>query len=276
MRPIFVFSVPRSGSTWLGQLFDSSPQVTYCYQPLFSYAFKAAVGPHSTPDEMRDFLARVAVTDDPFVRYGMSLEPAHPFAKVEPTHLVIKEVRYLHLIDALRRNLPDARFIVLVRSPLGVLASWRQAPKEFDPSWDFAAEWRGAPSKNAGHPENAYGFDAWLATTLHFLALADAHPGQVRIVEYASLIADPVRAIDDVFAFCGLSLHAQTREFVAASTSRDDGNPYGVFREDRRRDDCWRDALEPDVVAEVVARTAPTPAARFLYDAADALALETS
>lgn len=40
MHKIAIHSVPRSGSTWLGEILNSSANVKYCFQPLFSYKFK--------------------------------------------------------------------------------------------------------------------------------------------------------------------------------------------------------------------------------------------
>ncbi len=37
---ISIHGTPRSGTTWLGQIIDSSPNVRYKYQPLFSDSFK--------------------------------------------------------------------------------------------------------------------------------------------------------------------------------------------------------------------------------------------
>ena len=40
MKRIAIHSVPRSGSSWLGQILNSSLKVCFRFQPLFSYAFK--------------------------------------------------------------------------------------------------------------------------------------------------------------------------------------------------------------------------------------------
>ena len=37
MKNVAIFGVPRSGTSWLGQIFNSSPMVAYRFQPLFSY-----------------------------------------------------------------------------------------------------------------------------------------------------------------------------------------------------------------------------------------------
>ena len=44
---VAIHGVPRSGTTWLGSIFDSSPNVIYRNQPLFSYAFKSYLSEHS-------------------------------------------------------------------------------------------------------------------------------------------------------------------------------------------------------------------------------------
>src|SRR5690606_40577357 len=66
--PIFqviaIHGAPRSGTSWLGQVFNSHPQVQYRYQPLFSYAFKGRVGAHSSRQEFLDLFADLATTED--------------------------------------------------------------------------------------------------------------------------------------------------------------------------------------------------------------------
>jgi hypothetical protein len=39
----------RSGTSWLGQILDSSPDVAYRFQPFFAYAFKNFVDFDSPP-----------------------------------------------------------------------------------------------------------------------------------------------------------------------------------------------------------------------------------
>ena len=44
----YLAGVARSGTSWLGQIFDSSPEVRYSFQPLFSYEFKNRVNENVT------------------------------------------------------------------------------------------------------------------------------------------------------------------------------------------------------------------------------------
>ena len=43
LKKIAIFSVPRSGSSWLGQIFNSHEDVSFRMQPLFSYSHKSAL-----------------------------------------------------------------------------------------------------------------------------------------------------------------------------------------------------------------------------------------
>ena len=40
MERLAIFGVPRSGTSWLGEIVNSSEYTCYKYQPLFSYAHK--------------------------------------------------------------------------------------------------------------------------------------------------------------------------------------------------------------------------------------------
>jgi hypothetical protein len=53
---VTIAGVARSGTTWLGEILNSSPHVAYRFQPLFSYAFKDRVGVNSTREEYEAFL----------------------------------------------------------------------------------------------------------------------------------------------------------------------------------------------------------------------------
>src|SRR5258705_10876641 len=64
---IGIHGVPRSGTSWLGQIFNSHPQVAFRFQPLFSYAFKSYLNLNSSKVEMDDFFERIFLSDDYFI-----------------------------------------------------------------------------------------------------------------------------------------------------------------------------------------------------------------
>ena len=263
---IAVHGAPRSGTSWLGQLFNSHPQVAYRYQPFFSYAFRGRVTTATPADALRSFLDDLLATNDDFVlQTGRArvarAAPTFEKSKSRPTHLVYKEVRFHDLIPILLERLPTLRVIGLVRDPRSVLASWFNAPREFRAEWSPAAEWRDAPLKNAGLRENWYGYTRWKELARMFSALEIDHPDSFRIVRYESLVADPISTTFELFAFCGLTPGLQTTSFIRESTSRDDGDPYGVFRSRRG---IHAPALSDDIARIILDDLQGTSLARFL------------
>lgn len=227
-----IHGAPRSGTTWLGQIFNASPQTAFRYQPFFAHAFRARVDAARTPEALEAILDEIAVTEDEFILQRGSAALAREtleFPKREITRLVYKEVRYHNLLPLLLQ-IPRLRGVGIVRNPLDVLASWVRAPREFRPEWRLADEWRFAPSKNQGRPAEFYGYARWKAAALLFERLQAADPARFRIVSYEALVGDPVGESAALFAFAGLPMCDQVEAFLARSTSFEDGDPYGVLR----------------------------------------------
>jgi len=230
---IAIHGAPRSGTSWLGQLFNSSPQVAYRYQPFFSYAFRGRIDTGSDVASLRGFFADLLATEDEFVLQSgtASMASTTPrFAKSEITHLAYKEVRFHHLLPHMMAILPELKAIGIVRDPRAVLASWAKAPREFDPTWKLADEWRCAERKNAGLEENWYGFARWKALAEMFLRLQELYPSRFRVVRYEELVDSAQDTLRLLFAFCDIPFSVQSQQFILDSSSHDDGETYGVFR----------------------------------------------
>lgn len=230
---IAIHGVPRSGTSWLGQLFNSNPHVAYRYQPFFSYAFRDRIDMHSNIAALREFFRDLLESDDAFLlQTGVArLSAATPrFEKLGISHLVYKEVRFHHLLPHLLATVPGLKGIGIVRDPRAVLASWIRAPREFDPTWSLADEWRHAKRKNAGLEENWYGYERWKQLAGCFMHLETQYSERFRLIRYEDLARNPAGTMRALFDFCGLAYERQSRRFVVESTSRDDGDSYGVFR----------------------------------------------
>lgn len=265
-----IHGAPRSGTSWLGQIFNSSEQVAYRYQPFFSYAFRGRIREDSDAGTMREVFRQLTASRDPFllqVGEGRLARETPTFPKQETTHLVYKEVRFHDLLPGLLGRIPEFRAIGLVRDPRATLASWFRAPREFDPGWDKEAEWRHAEKKNAGLRENWYGFERWKELASLFLDLAVAHEDRFRIVQYEDLVRDPRTQANALFEFCGLPFSAQVERFIGASTSSDDRDPYGVFRDRRRLGGSpRRRGVERDIALTIGSELKNTGLARFLRE----------
>lgn len=252
MVPVLaIFGVPRSGTSWLGQLFNSSPHVAYRYQPLFSHAFKERIGKTSAAFEIERFHRELLVTDDPFVTQSTNLSgnPTPDFFKSDITQLVWKEVRYLGILGNLLER-TATKVIGLIRHPAAVIHSWAGAPREFDCSWDLLEEWRYANEKNGGRCEEFFGYERWKTAARMLLAYQDSYPEQFRMVVYEALNEAPEECLRSMFRFIGISYGEQTVEFVRASTNTDCADPYDVYRRSRTGYE-WATKLDPRIISAI-------------------------
>lgn len=252
MQRFAIHGVPRSGTSWLGEIINSSPRTLYRFQPLFSYALKGRLTPSSTAADIDAFFDDLARTDDDFILQAEGREAGRlpRFTKADPTHLGYKEVRYHHILPNLLARDPGIRLVLIVRGPLATLASWLGAPREFrrDLGWKVGDEWLHAPSKNLDRPEEFNGYTRWKEANRLFEGLAARHAGRVRLIRYENLSAAPIGETEALFRFLDLPLEAPTRDFLASRRESDD--PYSVFRSDRSSD-TWRDRL-PDFIETAV------------------------
>ena len=235
MDKVAIHSVPRSGSTWLGNIFNSHPDVIFKYQPLFSYAFKNFLTENSTSNEINSFFDKISASQDYFLDQteGIKKGLVPKFHKNnEFTHICYKEVRYHNILVNMLKNSSDIKFIFLIRNPLAVLFSWKNAPKEFraDKGWSFDDEWKNANSKNLNQPEEYNGYVKWKEATHLFLSLKKKYPNKVYILEYNDLLNQRDLKIKEIFKFVKLPFNKQTINFLKMSTSQNNKDFYSVFK----------------------------------------------
>ena len=263
---IFIHGVPRSGTSWLGQIFNSSPFVSYRFQPLFSYAFKGALNANSSLEEINSFLNKLSNTEDPFIlqKTNASGNSETNFKKESlPTHLVIKEVRYHYIIENLLIKLPHVKIIGIVRNPCACINSWLNTPKEFYPEWDKHAEWRNGQSKNNGRPEEYFGFEKWKEMATKFLYFSRKYPENFKLVHYEALNANTYETVNELFKFCKLSSSQQTIDFIDHSKKIEGLGPYSVLRKSKNID-TWQTELDPTIMDAIVKDIENTELSQFL------------
>jgi hypothetical protein len=222
---VAIFGCPRSGTSWLGQLFNAHEAVAYRYQPLFSYELKNWFGERGVSEASLDAFGKALLS----AQSDFVLQDLRP-PKVQPlTHLVWKEVRYHALMPALAA-LPGLHELIYIHRPaLQVINSWYQAPKEFRAGQDIHAEYLHAPSKNTDACEYN-GFVKWKESLALALAVKAAQPGKVVFVSYDRLRADPLGQMGALLDEVGLAMTDQVRDFIATSTTQHHDDAYSVFR----------------------------------------------
>lgn len=273
-----IHSVPRSGSSWLGEIVNSHPAVSYRFQPLFSYAFKSALDDDSSAEQIRSFFSKIASSEDDFITRKedrkKGIKPVFSKKKT-PELIAYKEVRYHYALENALCMVPEFKLIGLIRCPLAVLSSFKNAPREFraDLGWSFDEEWRFAQSKNVNRREDYFGYEKWKETALMFLRLKSLYCDRVHLVNYNDLVAAPKAQATALFEFLGLALHDQTKAFIegdnhtneSLSGAHQAGDVYSVFNA-RSVDVGWQGKLPQQVVDYVVNDLKASPLSPYLSE----------
>lgn len=264
---VSIHGVPRSGTTWLAQIFNSHPRVAFRFQPLFAYRFKDRLNLGSSRDEVNAFLDELwRCDDDDFIVNGHGVPKGfHPeFLKdPEPTHLVMKMVRYHHLVRKFFDDVAAIKVIGVVRNPMAVINSWLKAPTEFEPEWDPLAEWRYAPKKNQGRMEEFFGFEKWKEVATMFTALERDRPRDFILLRYENLVAGAEAEIERLFSSLGLEMHPQVLSFLEASQRKHVADPAAVFKNPSMLGN-WQHELDSQIIEAIQADLRGTPLEVFL------------
>ncbi|RLD85930.1 MAG: hypothetical protein DRJ02_09495 [Bacteroidetes bacterium] len=253
MDIIGIHGVPRSGTNWLGQLFNSHPDVNFKFQPLFSYAFKDYLNEHSSTADIKRFFEEIAASDDYFLNLrDPVIHQNYPdFNKNEAySTLVFKQIRYHHLIENMLSKNPVVKFVFTIRNPLAVMNSWIHTAMEFKPDWSLDEEWRNAEKKNQNRIEEYFGYNKWKEAVNIFLDLNIKYPKRTKIVIYNDLLLNTELTVNELFTFSGLSFDDQTRKFIKESKKRNDADPNSVYKK-KTNDDAWKRNI-PEHIIEAV------------------------
>lgn len=223
-QKVALFGVPRSGTTWVGQLINAAETVAYRYQPLFSYEFKDFLNPSSTAREIESFYEAIFHAESDFVL------PVHDFIKSTPTHLVFKSVRYHNLAKPLLER-SQTKIIFIHRPAVDVINSWFNAPREFYPEWNIYEEWEDATLKNQGRPEEFFGFNKWCEAQMIHRKNAKDYPDRVFLLDYEKATQDPLTTYMELFEWLELPWTNQVESFLSATTrKRHSTQTYSVFK----------------------------------------------
>lgn len=262
LRPLFLLGMPRSGTSWLSQIVESSPDCVVRLSPNFSYPLKHRLHMASSPEAWRAVLQAARASDDPFMTqdYRRDTGELGRFGDKPPEGLqvlAVKDTRFHGLyLDAMDK-LSDAKLVYIVRHPAACLWSWRCC-KEFPPDTDFRAHWRSGACRKTGLPPTEdgeyWGFDDWKALTRRYVTLAAAEPARYHVLHYERLVACAEAEVAALFRFVGLPMTPSTRRFLRDSQSRHDPRPYAVYK-DRTVADVWRPHFPPEVLRQIEAET---------------------
>ena len=157
MSPVFLLGMPRSGTTWLSQIFESARDFVVRLSPPYSYAFRDRLTEASRREDWHEVLQGAISSEDAFLTQDWRRDSGEltRFEKdsASITRLAVKDTRFHHLYRAGMAALPGARTIYIVRHPAASLWSWKNC-KEFPDVAVFEEEWRTARCRKQEGREN--------------------------------------------------------------------------------------------------------------------------
>ena len=261
-----ITGMPRSGTSWIGQIVDSCPDVRYKMSPLFSYEFKNQIPEGASREQWERVFSGAYESQDDFInqttRRREGEYPTFPHKRNTEVMLVIKYNRFQNLTEEMLERFPEMKMLAVVRHPCGAIHSWLTAPKEFPPDADPIEHWRSGAAKKSGSGD-FFGFDDWCWVTRLHVRLAKERPAQVRLARYEQFVDDAKAQTEMLFDWLGLEYTDQTARFVEASQRDSVPGDYSVFKPSTVKD-RWRAELQPEIRDAIVDELEGTDLAEFL------------
>lgn len=268
VKVTYIAGVARSGTSWLGQIFNSSPEIIFKFQPLFAYEFKNRINEDSTKKEFQNLFKDMMKLESDFLDQKDKLNSKdYPIFNKQKniSHLVFKENRYQNVIEPMMRKYENIKLVGIIRNPNGCLNSWMKLPKEFPVGSDPLKEWRYGDCKNKGN-EDFFGFYKWKEVANLYLDLKDKWPDRVYVIAYEDLIKNTLDIVKEMFSFCDIEFTKQTEDFLLSCNKKHDESPYSVFKDTNLVMNQWKDELHPYITKEIKADLQGTRLEQFLKE----------
>lgn len=196
--PIFLISLPRSGSTFLQKILMSHPQISSTSEPWIllplvymreeegvntEYGHRSAVKAFSkVTKEVGESFVDFQIRDFAESIYSK-------YCKNGETYFLDKTPRYYHILGELARIFPNSKFVVLVRNPISVFASSVEA-------------FRGNSMRRLDHLDTDF-----FVGPEKIGRFAKTKKDNIHLVRYEDLVAEPDKEIEAVCRFLRVDYH---------------------------------------------------------------------
>lgn len=241
-RPVFVLSMPRSGSSWVGRLLGAGQGVQYFREPFSRTHVASTKGETLVPVAAGALPPAYQRADRRFERGSPHFRPSvigdvrqWPPFKSAPARVVVKEVNPLATGWFVEAYDPD--LVLLVRHPADIALSFK------------ARGWWDPDPDDPRRPWYAFGEKvarSWAAM------LAGAEGARALHARYEDICLDTGAEMRRIFDFAGIQPGDEFTTLVG-DLNRQDGaaeaDPYALMRDSSAQVDKWRDAADPADVA---------------------------
>ena len=222
MKPLFIFSLPRSGSTLLQRMLAADDQISTVAEPWILLPFVYALREQGAVADYSHYWASVALND--FVSefpngkldyYSIIREVVLKFyvkatKNKDSKYFLDKTPRYTLIADEVINMFPDGKFIFLWRNPLSVMSSIVE-------TWG-----KGQWNLSMCQIDLYDGME-------NMLACYQSHSTNVLAIQYEELIRSPENVLLRIEEYLGLKLDRDVlNKFSEVSFSGKFGDPTGV------------------------------------------------
>ncbi|HET6521142.1 MAG TPA: sulfotransferase [Geminicoccaceae bacterium] len=249
---MLLVSLPRSGSTWVGDVLGSAPDALYLHEPLtqsldLSGTEPILVEPDApAPAAVYPAAAAAAFAGLPTFRSHVLRWPGQwALGRRAGRRVVVKEVNPLICPWIVREHRP--RVILLVRHPAAVSLSYRRLG------------WFDLPDFQMASGDGAAGDGPWRRSGRRqgyvldrALRALSGYPDHV-VVRYEDLCRQPVEGFRRLYAFAGLTWTPAVGRLIEAKAGGDRNDVYATSRATRLMADSWRAQIGPQDLADLMA-----------------------
>jgi hypothetical protein len=238
VRPIFLLSMPRSGSTLAQRVMAAHPAISTAAEPWVLLPHLYATRERGIAAEYTQPIAARAIAE--FVQslpngerdyrealHDFAIELYTRAAGEDATYFLDKTPRYHYVVEDLLTTFPDAKFIFLWRNPLAVVAS-------------IVETWT----------KGRWNVDRWQGDLQGIASLVDAHDAHrdsTLAVRYEDLVGDPASTWPRLFEHLDLPFDPDLlTRFSDVALEGTMGDPTGVHRYATISDESlekWRTTL---------------------------------
>ena len=265
---IAIFGMPRSGTSFVGQIFDSHPNTVFRMEPLFAYKLKNMIDENSTKEEYINFFKKAYESDEDFFMNQMDKREkgSYPtFNKLGKDTLVIKTTRFHEILPTLLKyfNKDILHVISIVRHPCGSINSWLKHPNEFPQHLNYRDEWRHAKCRQTAK-EEYWGFEDWKLVYLQHIKL-EKEFNNFKIFQYEDIVNSIYQKTEELFKFCEINIEEQTKQFLKECQSKNLDDPYAVYK-NKSVISKWKYQLDIEIQKEIINEIINTELEKFLIE----------